>query len=364
MKLLCITSHDDTFNSIRPEAEQMLAMASQELELTVMTQGDSLYKTAFEAAGIKLIDHVPEKKLSLHSIRVIRRLLKSEQFDAVYSFNNKAICNTNMAAIGLPLVVASYRGQTGNISRRDPSAYLTHLHPRLNAIICVAQAIKKDLQQHHYKPEIIDYAYKGHNLDWYPTGPSDLNEFGISEHDITVICVANHRPRKGLSSLIKAGADIKNERVHFLLVGGGLDDPDLQTLIKQSPMSARIHCAGHRKDVPALVAASQISVLPALRREGLSKSTIESMAYGVSTIVTNTGGNAELVLHEHNGLVVKPGDSAAIAQAINRLANDPILRDQYGQAGRQRIAEHFTVEAGAKRTIDALKRAIDRRKLS
>ncbi len=322
-----------------------------------MTQGESPYREKMEAAGIKFIPFLPKRKWSLKAIKRIRKELKEGRYDAVYSFNNKAIANANMAAIGLPVIVVNYRGQTGNINKLDPSAYLTHLHPRVDLILCVADAVKDSLRAQHKQPEKIQRAYKGHNLSWYNEKPADLSEFGISKSDFTVICVANNRPRKGLVSLVKAGEFINDPRVHILLVGNNLDEPNLQAAIAQSPMAKRIHCAGHRKDATALVAACQASVLPALKREGLPKTVIESMAYGVPPIVTNTGGNAELVVNQKTGIVVTPGDSQAIAKAINELIETPELAQRYGQAAKQRIAEFFTVEAGALQTLQAIEAA-------
>ena len=361
MKLLCITSHGDTLNSIRPEAEQMIAMARMEADVTVMAQASSPYKEVMVNSGINFIDFLPEKKLSLSTIKTIRSELKKNHYDAVYSFNNKAISNTNIAAIGLPVVVVNYRGQTGNINKFDPAAYLTHLHPRVDLILCVANAVRDSLRAQCRHPETIQTAYKGHKLDWYSETPADLTEFGIEKSDFTVICVANNRPRKGLLSLVKASYALKADNIHLLLVGADLDESELQQAISDSPMSKRIHCAGHRHDATALVAACQASILPALKREGLPKTVIEAMAYGVAPIVTDTGGNAELVIHQECGIVVAPGDSQAIAKAITQLHESPTLTTQYGKAAKLRIGEHFTVEAGARQTLEAIKQATERK---
>jgi glycosyltransferase involved in cell wall biosynthesis len=90
-------------------------------------------------------------------------------------------------------------------------------------------------------------------------------------------------------------------------------------------------------------------VLPTTIPEGLPRSVIEAMATARPCIVTNFGGQAELVVDGETGLHVPPGDSIAIANAIARLQRDAGLRQRLGRAARERIANHFNNE----QTIDA-----------
>jgi glycosyltransferase involved in cell wall biosynthesis len=99
-------------------------------------------------------------------------------------------------------------------------------------------------------------------------------------------------------------------------------------------------------------------VLPALRREGLSKSVIEAMANAVTPIVTDTGGNAELVIDGVSGLVVPPGDAAALARAIERLYRAPAERIAMGRAARERIATAFRLETTVAEMLAAYRRVL------
>jgi len=110
-------------------------------------------------------------------------------------------------------------------------------------------------------------------------------------------------------------------------------------------MASHIHLSGYRKDVLEIVAACDTTVLPAVKLEGLPKTVIESMALGVTPIVTDTGGSAELVRHGECGLVVPPGDPKALARAILELYKNPDVNRRMGAAARQRLATHFPLEA-------------------
>jgi len=345
MRLLCITDHGDTLNSVRPEAEIFIGLANAGVEVTVMTQGDSVYARPMREAGIRIIDFVPRRKLSVTAIRLIRSTVRAGQYDFVYAFNNPAIANAAMACVGLRTSLVTYRGQTGNISRWDPTAYLTHLHPRVDHIICVSRATRDNLRKQVRRPDRVISIYKGHKLDWYREKPADLAEFGIPPGAFVVVTVANNRPRKGVPVFVQAAGLLPPHRpIWFLLVGSGMNAPEIQQLVRNSPYRDQFVLAGRRTDAPAIVAACQVSVLPSIKREGLPKTVIEAMAHGVATIVSDSGGSAELVEDGVSGIVVAPGDAAAIARAIERLYSHPQLRQEMGRKGRERIAELFSVE--------------------
>ena len=360
MKLLIISSYTDTWNSVRPEAEIFIGMAKLGVDVTLMTEGDSEYVPRFKEHGVKIIDFHPKKKFQWSAIKRIRAELKQGKYDAVYMFNNKAITNGLFASIGLPVKTVSYRGQTGNIYWYDPTSYLTHLNPRLDAIICVANAVRDDLYTQSRLPkDRIVTVYKGHSLDWYQAEPADLAEFGIPKDAFVVGCVANDRPRKGLPVLLQASHLLpKDKEIYFLLVGNGMDSEAIQALIKESPMAKRIKVAGRRKDAPALIAACDVSVLPSLKREGLPKTVIEAMAYGTAVIVSATGGSAELIVDGESGIRVEPGDVKAIAEGVAKLESDRALCAQMGEAGQKRIAEYFNTEKSAQDTLIFLNRLV------
>jgi glycosyltransferase involved in cell wall biosynthesis len=112
-----------------------------------------------------------------------------------------------------------------------------------------------------------------------------------------------------------------------------------------------VHALGYRTDAPEISAASDMVVLPTTKREGLSRAILEAMAYGRPAVVSDTGGNAELVADGESGFVVPPSDPQALAAAISSLAGDPELRERMGAAARQRITELFSVEQGVAATL-------------
>ena len=140
MKVLWITSHGDTLNSIRPEAGIALGLARAGVEMHVTTQADSPYAEPMRQAGIRHVPLVPRKKFDGAAAKTIRAYCVEHGIEVLHLFSNKAIGTGLVAARGLPVKVVTHRGRTGNVRRWDPVARLTHLNPRIDRVVCVSEA--------------------------------------------------------------------------------------------------------------------------------------------------------------------------------------------------------------------------------
>ncbi|MEH6530277.1 MAG: glycosyltransferase family 4 protein [Photobacterium frigidiphilum] len=340
MKILIASSYKHAWNSVRPEAEMFIEMVKQGHQVTVVTQGDADYVARFRDNGIKVIDCYPTKKICPTTIKTIHRELKDGDYDICYGFNSKTIPNAAFACIGTKAKMVTYRGTTGGLYRHDPSAYLTHLHPKVSGIVCVSNAVRDDVRQRVWQhKENVTTIYKGHQLDWYKVEPTKREDFGLGEDTIVAVCAAHVRPSKGISVLIEATHHINNPNFHLLLVGSGFE-PHLDQ-IKQSPMSSRIHVVGHRQDVPSIMAMADFQVQPSISGEGLPRTIIEAMANGTTSVVTTTGGSPELVDDGVTGYVVPTGDATAFAEAMNKLISDREKIHAFSLAAKQKLNEEF-----------------------
>ncbi len=346
LRVLCVSSHSGSLNNVRPEAAWMAGMPQAGVQMTIMTEEDSVCVEQMRTGGCEIIPFDTGRKFSIKSIRKIRRVLREGGHQIIHLFNNKAIVNGLVAAIGLPVKVVTYRGQTGNIKRHDPSCYLTHLNPGVDCISCVSDAVRNDLLAHGVPEHKLVTIYKGHDLAWYEgTGKEDLSSLGIPDDAFVIACVANNRPRKGVPVLIESTQYLpENLPVHIILVGNGMTSKGVRELVATSPIAKNFHLIDYRTNVLELVASCDATVLPATKREGLPKTVVESMALGIAPIVTRTGGSPELVVDGESGLVVPPGDAPAIAEAIIRLVENRELSEAMGKNARLRLATHFTLE--------------------
>ncbi len=347
MNILVYCSADSSFNSIRPEAEIYIGLAQRGHCITIVTHGDSEYARRFREQGIEVIDGHPRRKVSLRAIRLIRHLLTTRPFDIVYATNSRTIPNAAFASIGLPVKLIAYRGTVSGLYRRDPASYLTLLHPRVDGIVCVSDAVREVVVRRVWgNRKNIVTIHKGHDPAWYDKKPADLSEFGIGENDFTVVCVINARPHKGLSVMLEATDRLARlADLHLLLVGRGIDREPYATMIQNSPMKQRIHVAGYRHDAPELIAASSILVQPSISGEGLPRTVMEALGYGTPPVITTTGGGKEVIRDGENGFVVPIGDAGAIAEKVIRLHDDPDLLQKFSVQGRKTLATTFSLNA-------------------
>jgi glycosyltransferase involved in cell wall biosynthesis len=346
MRVLWISRYKGNLNGYRPEGEILIDLKKSGLDIDFMGFGDESYMQRIRDHNIEIIPfETPKSKLAPGAIGQIRKQLGRKKYDVAMAFQGRSIAALLMAAIGSSVKTVAYRGQTGNIYKYDPSSYLTMLHPRLDGIICVARAIEDDLRLRVWsqvKPAIVTI-YKGHDVNWYQRQPTDLKErLGIPEDAFVLGFAANVRPRKGLGVLLDAARYFPpGASVHILLMGGGTDSDDVKAQAAATGWGEYFHCLGFRKDVIELISSCSATVLPTLKREGLSRSIIESMALEIPVIASDTGGNAELVDDGVTGYVVPPGDAEALAGAIVAMANDHAATAEMGRKSRRRIAEHF-----------------------
>lgn len=325
-----------------------------DVQVDVVSPTDYYYPQVFRQTGMRVFDKHPASKFSVSSIRQLRQLIKDEQYDVVELFNSKAIINGIWATIGLPVKVVLYRGFAGHVHWYDPSSYLKYLHPRVDAIICIADAIKDTLRHHllSNKDKAVTI-HKGHDPAWYQDiKPADLyEEFGIQENAFVAINVANARPMKAIPDLVRATYHLPSDLpFHLILVGKGMDTKEIQELVQTSPHKDRIHICGYRNDPLSLVAASDTFVLSSHYGEAITKSVIEAMALGTTPIITDIPGNRALVNHEQNGLQVPPNDPVAIAEAIHNLQQNPDWNARLGEKARSHIFDNFNIATTVQQT--------------
>ncbi len=157
-----------------------------------------------------------------------------------------------------------------------------------------------------------------------------------------VVTVANLRPEKNHETLIAAAAALapSHPSLRFAIVGDGSRRAELQALARARGVDHVVDFLGHREDVPAVLAAADLFVLPS-RSEAFPNSAIEAMAAGLPVIATAVGGLLDLVEHGRTGLLVPPCDPESLASAIASLVRDPASAQRLGAAARHEVTSRY-----------------------
>jgi len=158
-----------------------------------------------------------------------------------------------------------------------------------------------------------------------------------------VAMIASLTPKKDHGTFLDAVKLITKDapEVRFRIVGGGPLHDELARRVTSMGLSDVVRLTGARDDIGALLSEIDVSVLTSLK-EGCSNVVLESMAAGCPLVVTDVGGNRELIESGVTGYLVPPGDAAGIARHVLELLRDPGLRRRMGEAGRARVRSRFT----------------------
>jgi glycosyltransferase involved in cell wall biosynthesis len=159
------------------------------------------------------------------------------------------------------------------------------------------------------------------------------------------LAVGRFEPAKDYPNMLAAFANVAQRQPNsiLLLVGKGSLQPETEGLTRSLGLGDRVRFLGVRGDVPQLMSATDGYVLSS-GWEGMPIVLLEAGAAGIPIVCTAVGGNRELVLDGVTGFVVPPGDPAALANAMMRLATlSPDQRRLFGQRGRAHIETHYSL---------------------
>lgn len=167
-----------------------------------------------------------------------------------------------------------------------------------------------------------------------------------------VTMIARVVESKGVREFQAAAASLRAERAITFCLVGPLDDADpaARELGERVARDPHVTYLGKRSDVPALLAASSVCVLPTWYREGLPRVLMEAAILGVPLVATPVPGCREVCRHEETGLVVEPRDAQGLASAVRRLLDDPRLAARLAGAASRLVRDEFSLDRVARDT--------------
>jgi glycosyltransferase involved in cell wall biosynthesis len=171
-----------------------------------------------------------------------------------------------------------------------------------------------------------------------------------SKPRVRVGCVANLRPVKNVDGLMRAAkvALQRYPKLVFEVAGDGEQREELQRLHAELGLGDQFVFRGSVPDVVNFLRTVDVAVLPS-HSEGMSNALLEYMSAGRAVVATDVGANAKLVRHETSGLIVPPGDEAAMVEAIGRYLTNPLRAAAYGAAARRQVEAEYSRDAMRRR---------------
>lgn len=329
---------------------------------------DGPFLAAPRAEGFRIEPLELERSVSprahWRAFRAMVRLFRAEKPDLVHAHMPISGFLARMAAwwVGVPRIAYTGHGYWFNFPGSWPRAAIGFAMEWLaarvtHAYFTVSEAEARDARRLHIHRGAIAI---GNGRDPFRFRPDPIAreriraELGATDEQVVVLAVSRLVWHKGYPELAAALPEVPHAALW--VAGERLSSdrgPDMTALLHDAGLGERLRLLGYREDVPALMAAADIFVLPS-RFEGLPMSVIEAMLTGLPVVAANVRGPAEQVVPDVTGLLVPAGDASALATALARLAADPALRTRMGSAGRQRALERYDEAKVIARTLDLL----------
>ena len=287
---------------------------------------------------------------AIAGVRQMARYVSRHGIRLVHSFD------APLTAYAMP--VAKYFTSAKAVSSQRGHRGLTPEYRRLlrwtdrivDGVVVNCQYLKRYLIEEEKVPEpLIHVCCNGIDLEQFRPATAPRPAALIEDHFVIgVVCAL--RPEKNLTTLIEAFARVRSrrERMTLAVVGSGPVLDELQTRAKQLGVFADCVWEPATSDVAQWLCAFDVFVLPSVS-EAFSNSLMEAMACGCACVASDVGGNPELVTHGERGLLFSPGDSGALAQALELLIADDALRRRLAGAAEKFIRGGYSREASARR---------------
>jgi L-malate glycosyltransferase len=265
----------------------------------------------------------------------LARLLRKQQVSIAQAFDFYSNLMLIPAArfAGVPVVLGSHR-QLGDLLRPRQFQLQAAAFRLCDQVVCNSQAAARRLQDAGIGQQKITIIPNGVPAEFFactvaalPPEPQVVR--------IGMISRMNH-PLKNHDRFLRMAAGLASRfpQLRFVLAGDGPLRPELENLARRLGISDRALFLGERRDVPAVLAALDISVLPS-SSESLSNVILESMAAGVPVVAADVGGNSELVQHGKTGLLFHAGDEQGLTAALETLISQAELRKSLGTCARE-----------------------------
>jgi len=323
-----------------------------------ISESDAL-REQFAAIGVKTVFLNWKNELDFSKIPRLVKRFRTEKPHIVHSHliwgNYWTAVSARLA--GVPVFVETIHNTIKpRLRGRAAHRILRKIHYLLtDATICVGSAVKSFLVETYKQPSKKMCIIPNGVVETESVSPEAVqkikNELGLSCAVPALITVANLLPRlKGYEVYIEALRElVRRGRQQFsaLIVGAELHNhphfiEELRRQVRAGKLDDRVTFLGYRSDIPELLAASDIFVLPSLT-EGVPLAVIEAMRAGKPVIGTDAGGIPETVIHNETGVIVRAGNPGALADGIEFLLDNPGTARLMGEKGYARFKEHFTL---------------------
>lgn len=323
---------------------ELMYLQDRGIEVAVVTPPGARLASRAQEQGLPVHTVPMGRGLALNSVLALRRLLARHRPTHINTHSGRDTLLAGLAARSLwhrPRIV-----RTRHLIL--PPTHLATYTWLPDRVVTVSQAVADDLARRgvpRHKLRVVPTGIDLWRFDPARITPTLRDELGLGPEALLVGTVAILRNKKGHRDLLSAipGVLAQVGNAHFVIAGDGPQEAKLKAETARLGLSAHVHFLGLRRDVPEILRALDLFVLPT-REEALGTAFLEAQAMGVPVIGTRVGGVPETIREGETGLLVPPGDPQALAAALIQLLTDPARRAAFARAARPWVETHFGIE--------------------
>jgi len=339
-----------------------------EFEVVVAAPRDGVFYERLLDLGVTLVE-LPLSRLGVRHLPLTARLVRRHRIDIVHSHGKGPGLYGRLAAraLGVAAVHTFHGIHYSSYSPLGQRLYLAlerWLCRSTRAIINVSASQEAEglglrlfaAEQSVVVVNGIDVAEMDRAVR---SSPIRRETLGIGPDDFVLGCVSRWDPVKRVEILLEAVRRLASRvpRLVLLLVGGGGEEARIRRIVAEMGLGDRVIFTGFLGSPARVYGILDLYVATSLK-EGLPLAPLEAMCAGVPVVATDVPGHRDVVVRDRTGLLVPPEDSAALAEAVAGLVADPERRRLMGEAGRQRVRDHFGIRSMADRTADVYRAAV------
>lgn len=307
--------------------------------------------------GLELVPLAPRAEFDLSAAWKLSRVIRRLKPDVVHAHDSHGV-----AMAGTALAMASVVPRPPLVMSRRVDFHLgknalsRYKYRQVDCFICASAAIRAMVVADGIPEDCTTVVHDGVNVTAIDlVQPVNLREVLWLPRDAPVVAnAAALVPHKGQKHLVDAAVLVLRQvpDARFVIFGEGELRESLETQIKSRSLEKHVFLPGFRDDVLALCKTIDVFAMSSVT-EGLGSAVLEMMACRKPVAATSAGGLPEAVVNNETGLLVPPRDDRALAAAIVRLLADADLRARFGEAGRRRVEEQFSVDQMVRGTVRA-----------
>lgn len=321
-------------------------------------------------AGIPVVAIAKRGLLDKAAVDTLRGLLQTGEIDVIHSHNGRtamlAAMAVRLARSGRCVATQHFIEPNRNRRRGLRRMIARHVHnwvaKHTDYFIAISRAVERMMTfRGDSLPNRIRIVCNGiAPLDGQLKPAADLrSELQIPAEAPLIFCAARLQPEKSISTLIAAMSLLlkKNPSAVCLVAGEGAERPLLERQISRLGLTGPVRLLGYRTDVPSLIAACDVLVLPSIN-EPFGLVLLEAMSLSRPVVATAAGGALEIVVPKQTGLLVPPQRPEDLADAISAILSNQTMANTMGRNGKRRFEEYFTAEKMAGATAEIYRNAV------